>query len=82
MTEMAEMLIDRAAAVVAPRRIGDYLIGDVGCALANTICGPSASMAPAILLIPVWGASGIGRSPERSVRRGVTCRSRSQVLAG
>ena len=33
MTEMAEMLIERAAAVVAPRRIGDYLISDVGCAL-------------------------------------------------
>jgi cytidine deaminase len=35
MTEIAETLIERAAAVVAPRRIGDYLIGDVGCALVT-----------------------------------------------
>ena len=35
MTEMAEMLIERAAAVIAPRRIGDHLIGDVGCALVT-----------------------------------------------
>ncbi|HEX3270285.1 MAG TPA: cytidine deaminase [Ktedonobacterales bacterium] len=35
MTEMAEVLIERAAAVVAPRRIGDHLIGDVGCALVT-----------------------------------------------
>jgi cytidine deaminase len=33
MTEMAETLIERAAAVVAPARIGRHLIGDVGCAL-------------------------------------------------
>jgi cytidine deaminase len=35
MTEMVEMLIQRAAAVVYPRRIGDHLIGDVGCALVT-----------------------------------------------
>jgi cytidine deaminase len=35
LAELAEMLIERAAAVVAPRRIGDYLIGDVGCALVT-----------------------------------------------
>jgi cytidine deaminase len=32
---MAEMLIERAFAVISPRRIGDHLIGDVGCALAT-----------------------------------------------
>jgi cytidine deaminase len=32
---MAETLIERAAAVVNPRRIGDHLIGDVGCALVT-----------------------------------------------
>jgi cytidine deaminase len=35
MSEMAEALIERAAAVVAPRRIGEHLIGDVGCALVT-----------------------------------------------
>jgi len=35
MTEMAETLIERAAAVVNPRRIGELLIGDIGCALAT-----------------------------------------------
>jgi cytidine deaminase len=35
MTEMVEMLIERAATVVNPRRIGDHLIGDVGCALVT-----------------------------------------------
>jgi cytidine deaminase len=35
MTEMAEMLIERATAVISPRRIGDHLIGDVGCALVT-----------------------------------------------
>lgn len=35
MTEMVEVLIERAAAVVAPRRIGEHLIGDVGCALVT-----------------------------------------------
>lgn len=35
MTEMAEKLIERATAVVAPRRIGEYLIGDVGSALVT-----------------------------------------------
>ncbi len=28
-------LIDRAQAVIRPRRVGDYLIGDVGCALIS-----------------------------------------------
>jgi cytidine deaminase len=35
MTEMVEMLIERAATVVNPRRVGDHLIGDVGCALVT-----------------------------------------------
>jgi cytidine deaminase len=35
MTEMAEMLIERATAVISPRRIKDYLVGDVGCALVT-----------------------------------------------
>jgi cytidine deaminase len=35
MTEMAEMLIERATAVISPRQIGDHLIGDVGCALVT-----------------------------------------------
>jgi cytidine deaminase len=35
MAEIAEMLIERAAAVVNPRRIGEHLIGDVGCALVT-----------------------------------------------
>jgi cytidine deaminase len=35
MTEMAELLIERAAAVVNPRKIGNFLIGDVGCALVT-----------------------------------------------
>jgi cytidine deaminase len=35
LTEIVETLIERAAAVIAPRRIGDHLIGDVGCALVT-----------------------------------------------
>jgi len=35
MAEMVEMLIERAASVVAPRRIGDHPIGNVGCALVT-----------------------------------------------
>jgi cytidine deaminase len=35
MAEMAEMLIERATAVISPRRIGDHLIGDVGYALVT-----------------------------------------------
>lgn len=35
LSEMVEVLIERAAAVVAPRRIGEHLIGDVGCALVT-----------------------------------------------
>jgi cytidine deaminase len=35
MTEMAERLIERATAVISPRRIKDHLIGDVGCALVT-----------------------------------------------
>jgi cytidine deaminase len=35
MAEMAELLIERAAAVVNPRKIGNFLIGDVGCALVT-----------------------------------------------
>jgi cytidine deaminase len=35
MTEMAEILIERAASIVNPWRIGDYLIGDVECALVT-----------------------------------------------
>ena len=31
--EMAETLIERAAAVVNPRRVGEHRLGDVGCAL-------------------------------------------------
>src|SRR5258707_15763471 len=32
---MVEMLIERAATVVNPRRVGDYLIGGVGCAVVT-----------------------------------------------
>jgi cytidine deaminase len=35
MAEMVEMLIERAASIVAPRRIGDHLIGNVGGALVT-----------------------------------------------
>jgi cytidine deaminase len=35
MIEMAEMLIERATDAISPRRIRDYLIGDVGCALVT-----------------------------------------------
>ncbi len=30
-----QTLIERAAAVISARRIGDYLVGDVGCALVT-----------------------------------------------
>jgi cytidine deaminase len=30
-----ELLIERAKSVVRPKRVGDYLIGDVGCALLS-----------------------------------------------
>ncbi|MBN1992698.1 MAG: cytidine deaminase [Anaerolineae bacterium] len=36
MTEISnEELIKKAASVIRPKRIGDYLVGDVGCALVT-----------------------------------------------
>jgi cytidine deaminase len=35
MSEMTEMLIERATAIISPWRIEDHLIGDVGCALVT-----------------------------------------------